>query len=62
MPHACRGEINDLSENFSAVYFREEPRYDSHNENKKIRRKKKLSYCFSLYDKSIFSQHCNEKL
>lgn len=39
----CRisvGGINDLSGNFSAVYFREEPCYDSHNENKKIGEKK----------------------
>ena len=36
-----------LSGNFSAVYFREEPCYDSHNENKKNRRKRRYS-CYDL--------------
>ena len=32
-------KLKVLSGNFSAVYFREEPCYDSHNEGQKIRRK-----------------------
>ena len=44
-----------LSGNFSAVYFREEPCYDSHNENKKNRRrKKKLSRLLFLPENSFF--------
>ena len=34
------GEISVLNGNFTAVYFCEEPCYDSHNENKKIGEKK----------------------
>ncbi len=57
MPHKCRGEINDLSGNFSAVYFREEPCYDSHNENKKNRRGKRSCRASCSSPKASFRKH-----